>query len=625
MLRLKDITVRIAGRTILDGATAHVPAGRRVGLVGRNGAGKTTLLRLVAGELSPDGGDLSLRRNARIGVIAQEAPGGETTPLAAVLAADRELANLEAALERERDPARLADLHDRLRDLGAHGAPARAATILAGLGFDEEAQARPLASFSGGWRMRVALAAALFAEPDLLLLDEPTNHLDLEAAIWLEAFLRRYPRTFVVVSHDRHFLNAVIDRVLHLENGRLTLYEGDFDTFERTREERLATNTATRAKLEARRRHMQAFVDRFRYKASKARQAQSRLKAIAKLPPIPEAQGDPAVTFRFADAEALAPPLVALEGVAVGYEPGEPVLRGLDLRIDPDDRIALLGANGNGKSTFARLLAGRLRPMAGALRAARRLRVGYFAQHQIEDLVPTETPIQHLARALPRLRPEEVRARLGRFGFGGSMAEVPVSGLSGGEKARLTLCLVAAAGPHLLILDEPTNHLDMAAREALVEGLNEFGGAVIVVSHDRHLVELVAERLWLVAGGTVAPFDGDLEDYRRQVLGANGQRGGAVAAKAAAPRASERRHAAAARAGAAPLRRALKAAETAVERLAAEKRELERMLADPATYASDKAALAELVRRQASLARDLAEAEEGWLAAHEALERVVRP
>ncbi|MSP83163.1 MAG: ABC transporter ATP-binding protein [Alphaproteobacteria bacterium] len=617
MLRLVDITYRIAGRVILDRASAHVPAGHRIGLVGRNGAGKTTLLRLVMGEIAPDSGDLGIRRTARIGMIAQEAPGGDTTPLQAVLAADRERSALLAEVHGDGDPERLGDLHDRLRDIGAHTAPSRAATILAGLGFDDAGQARPLSSFSGGWRMRVALAAALFAEPDLLLLDEPTNHLDLEAAIWLESFLRRYPRTMVVVSHDRHFLNAVIDRVLHLEGGKLTLYEGDFDTFERTREERLANQAAARAKQEARRKHMQAFVDRFRYKASKARQAQSRLKAIARMPPIPEAQGDSSVTFQFPRPDDLAPPLIAIDGAAVGYEDGKPVLARMNLRIDPDDRIALLGANGNGKSTFAKMLAGRLQPMAGEVRSARRMRVGFFAQHQIDDLVPAETPFQHVLRLLPRLRPEGIRNRLGRFGFGGDAADVPVSGLSGGEKARLTLCLVALAEPHLLILDEPTNHLDMAAREALIEGLNDFPGAVIIVSHDRHLIELVADQLWLVSGGGVRPFDGDLDDYRAEVLGSRGERSGA----AKAPRKGERRRGAVARAEVAPLRRALKDAEAAVERLTAEKRELERRLADPTTYGKEGGPIAALARRQASLTRDLATAEVTWLAAQDELER----
>ncbi len=618
MLRLRDIVYRIAGRVILDRASAHVPAGHRVGLVGRNGAGKTTLLRLVTAELQADDGTLMLRRGARLGLIAQEAPGGEITPLEAVLAADHERAALLADSETGGDPARLGDIHARLVDIGAHGAPARAARILAGLGFDAAAQRRPLASFSGGWRMRVALAAALFAEPDLLLLDEPTNHLDLEAAIWLEAFLRRYPRTLIVVSHDRYFLNAVIDSVLHLENGKLTFYVGDFDTFERTREERLANQAANRAKQDARRQHMQAFVDRFRYKASKARQAQSRLKAIARMAPIPEAQGDPTVTFQFAEAEELAPPLFALEGAAVGYTAGSPVLRGMDLRIDPDDRIALLGANGNGKSTFAKLLAGRLLPMAGEVRAARKLRVGFFAQHQIDDLVPAETPYQHVQRLLPRLRPEEIRSRLGRFGFGGEAAFVAVSGLSGGEKARLTLCLIALGKPHLLILDEPTNHLDMAAREALVEGLNAFSGAVIVVSHDRHLIELVADTLLLVADGRVKPFDGDLDDYRAKVLGSRDI--GADEAKAAQPRKTERRRTAAARTEVAPLKRALRDAEAAVERLTVAKRGLERTLADPRTYAAAGGPVPDLIRRQTELARDLAAAEAAWLAAHETLE-----
>ncbi|MGH6719573.1 MAG: ABC-F family ATP-binding cassette domain-containing protein, partial [Alphaproteobacteria bacterium] len=517
MLRITQLTFRYGGRAIFDRVSAHVPAGHRVGLVGRNGAGKTTLLRLIAGELEPDGGDLTLRRGARVGVVAQEPPGGQATPLEAVLAADRERAALLAAVDDGADAATLGDAHDRLRAIAAHAAPARAAAILAGLGFDAQAQLRPLGTFSGGWRMRVGLAAALFLEPDLLLLDEPTNHLDLEAAMWLESFLRRYPRTLVLVSHDRHFLNAVIDRVLHVEAGGLALYEGDFDAFERRRAAEQERRAALGARQDAYRKHLQSFVDRFRYKANKARQAQSRLKAIQRLEPVAEVVEEAERRFDFPTPDPLAPPLVVLDRAAVGYG-ATTVLSRLSLRLDADDRIALLGANGNGKTTLARLIAGRLEARDGEIRTARGLRIGYFAQDQLAELDAARTPADHVAGRRRTWTAQQVRAWLGRFGLGGDFATRPADELSGGERTRLALALVCLDAPQLLVLDEPTNHLDMSARRGLIEGLNEYGGAVVLVSHDRDLVDLVADRLWLVADGTVQPFGGDVDDYRDLVL-----------------------------------------------------------------------------------------------------------
>src|SRR4051794_8207603 len=616
MLHLNDITLRIAGRPLLEGATLHVPAGQRFGLVGRNGSGKSTLLRLIAGELQPDAGGVRLQAGVRIGVVAQEAPGGEATPLEAVLAADRERTALLAEAADGGDPGRLAEIHDRLAAIGADAAPARAARILSGLGFDEAAQGRPLSSFSGGWRMRVALAAVLFIEPDLLLLDEPTNHLDLEAVMWLEDHLRRYPRTLIVVSHDRDPLNAVPQKIAHLEGRRLTVYSGGYDAFAPARAERLALMEKDRTRQEGERARIQAFVDRFRYKASKARQAQSRIKLLEKMkdtaPPPPE----PETVFAFPAAEVPAPPLVTLDRVAAGYG-GAPVLDRLDLRLDPDDRIALLGANGNGKSTFAKLLGGRLEPQAGTLTRARGLKVGFFAQHQIEDLEPEQSAIAHVQARLPKETEQQIRARLARFGLGAGRAETRARHLSGGEKTRLALCLMCLDEPQFLILDEPTNHLDVDSCEALTEALNEFPGAVLLISHDRHLVELVADRLWLVAGGRVRPYEGDLDDYRRLLLETSASTTPPPAAK---PRA-DRLSASARRSLIAPLREAARRAERELERLTRERAALDAALADPATYERG-ADVAALQRRLDELARLAADAEAEWLEAEEQIERV---
>ncbi len=614
MLHLNDISLRVGGRLLLEGATVHVPAGHRVGLVGRNGSGKTSLLRLIQGEIQPDAGKLRLRKGARIGTVAQEAPGGEATPREVVLAADRERERLLSAAERAEDALTIAEVQTRLADIEAHAAPARAAVILSGLGFDEAAQARPLSSFSGGWRMRVALASVLFAEPDLLLLDEPTNHLDLEASLWLEDYLCRYRHTLLLVSHDRDLLNRVPQRIVHLDQRRLTSYAGGYDAFERARAERLTLQAKERERIEAKRRHMQAFVDRFRYKASKARQAQSRLKAIEKLATLPAATQAPDVVLRFPQTKIPAPPLITLDRVKAGY--GEHVvLDRLDLRIDPDDRIALLGANGNGKSTFAKLLAGTLAPMGGDLVSAPKLRVGYFAQHQIEDLVPEQSAVQHLARRLPDEREERLRTRLGGFGLSQEKADLPAARLSGGEKARLTFALMSALAPQILILDEPTNHLDIESREALVEAINDFAGAVILISHDRHLIELTADRLWLVADGRVRPFDGDIDSYREALLG-RGRGNGADEGKR-----SERQRGAEQRQRLAPLRQAARQAERELERLTRDRSVLAARLANSATYQLPGPELEALAKRDAELEAAIAAAEARWLEAEQALEQ----
>ena len=618
MLHINDLTYRIGGRDILNNASVHIPAGHKVGVVGRNGAGKSTLLNLILGSISGDGGTIRLARRARLGMVAQEAPGGPQTLLDNVLEADTERAALLAEADSATEPARIAEIHQRLLDIEAYSAPARAAAILAGLGFDEAAQGRPLAEFSGGWRMRVALAALLFAAPDLLLLDEPTNYLDLEGTLWLEDYLRRYPRTVLLVSHDRDLLNNAVAAILHVDQGALTLYRGGYDTFEATRRERQAQQERLRQRQDAARKHMQAFVDRFRYQANKARQAQSRLKALARMQPIAEAAADPSVNFRFPEPDELRSPIVSLDGAAAGYEAGVAILSGLDLRIDGKDRIALLGRNGNGKSTLAKLIEGRLAPMAGEIRRGGKLRIGFFAQHLIEDLQPQDSPVVHLQRLLPDLKEAALRARLGTFGLIQDKAETAVQHLSGGERARLVLALITAKAPHLLILDEPTNHLDVDARQALVQALNDFSGAVLLISHDRHLVELTTDRLWLVADGQVTPWQGDIDDYRRMSLRGEASRNGNQGSEK--DRRAARRANAQARKRLAPLRKIVKETEQKMTRLQAEHQRIAQALADPSLYqeAPDKLASLNLQRSQTEKA--IAEAESAWMAAEEELE-----
>jgi len=600
MLTLSEVTYRVGGRTgrrLLDNAHAQIYEGAKVGLVGRNGAGKSTLLGLIRGVLQPDDGTIELPRGCRIGFLAQEAPSGAATPLETVLAADRERTRLLTEREAGADPLRLAEIEVRLVEIKAHAAPSRAA------------------------RIRVGLAAILFTEPDLLLLDEPTNHLDLEAALWLEGFLRNYRRTLILVSHDRHFLNAATTLTLHLDRGKLTLYSGGFDAYMRARTEAARRLEVMARRQAAERQRMQAFVDRFRYKASKARQAQSRLKALARLEPITLSVAEPPPKIRFPDPPQLRPPLISLNRVSTGYVPDKPVLSKLDLRLDPDERVALIGANGNGKTTLARLLAGRLAPFGGEVTRSHKLVCGFFAQHQIEELRPEAWAYDHLAELMPAALPEAVRTRLGSFGFGQEKAFVPVADLSGGERARLNLALVTHAAPALLILDEPTNHLDIESREVLVEAINEFPGAVVLVSHDEHLIELIADRLWLVAAGTVRPFEGDLEDYRRLVLerseaAEGGRPNGSNTRKEARRLAAERRH------ELGPLRRQARRAEQEVARLTKERDALDRALANAK---GNGLSPGEALKRRAELVRQIERAETEWLAAAEAIEREARP
>jgi len=627
MLHINDLIYRIEGRQLFDATSAGIPDRHKVGLVGRNGTGKTTLLRLIAGEISPDDGEIRTPKNARIGLVSQEAPGGPESLLDTVLAADLERARLLADAETETNPNRIAEIHTRLSDIDAHTAPSRAAAILSGLGFDEAAQQRPCSEFSGGWRMRVALASALFSEPDFLLLDEPSNYLDLEGTLWLETFLKTYPHTVLIVSHDRDLLNTVVTSILHLSQGKLNLYAGGYDAFEEMRREQQRVQLKLKKKQDDERRRLEAFVDRFRAKATKAKQAQARVKILEKMKPIAAQVNERVAGFRFPNPEkSLGNPLLRLENVSVGYAPGAPVLSDLDLRIDEDDRIGLLGANGNGKSTFAKLISGRLDPQEGYRRGSKKLVTGYFAQHQLDELNPSQTPYERIAEMMPDATEAQKRAHLGALGFGINTADTSASDLSGGEKARLLFALSAFHGPHLFIMDEPTNHLDVDAREALIHAINEFEGAVILISHDRHLLEACVDRLWLVKDGTVTPYDGDMESYRAECLSdrglgrASGAAGNSGNGRSRTSRQEQRREDAARRAGLAPLRKKITSHEKQVEKLGTKIAALDEKLGDTGLYDRDPEGAAELVRQRGELAKDLERAEAEWMQASEAYE-----
>ncbi|MCB5426338.1 ABC-F family ATP-binding cassette domain-containing protein [Altererythrobacter sp. CC-YST694] len=618
MLTINGITVRLGGRTILDRASAAIPPGGRVGLIGRNGAGKSTLMKVMIGALEADEGSIEMPRRTRLGYIAQEAPAGEITPEQAVLAADVERAQLLEESEHCTDPDRLGDIHDRLLAIDAYSAPSRAARILTGLGFDEEMQGRPLDSFSGGWKMRVALAALLFSQPDVLLLDEPSNHLDLEATLWLENFLKSYPATLVVISHERDLLNNVVDHILHLQGGKITLYPGGYDSFERQRAERAAQLAAAKAAQDAQRARLQDYVARNSARASTAKQAQSRAKMLAKMQPIAALMEDPSLTFDFPDPTELRPPLISLDLASVGYSEEKPVLRRLNLRIDPDDRIALLGRNGNGKTTLARLLAAQLAPMEGSMHASGKMKVGYFTQYQVEELATDATPLEHMTRAMEGQSPGAVRAQLGRFGFSGNRATTQVGQLSGGERARLALALITRDAPHLLILDEPTNHLDVDAREALVQALNDYSGAVILISHDRHMVELTADRLVLVDGGLAKDYSGSMEDYIDFVLGRNQPKKDS----ATKPGKSGAKPSGKSQAQARYFKSELGRVEKSIAKLQAQCTEIDRAMYEPANASAQLASkpMGELLSQRAKVAAELEMLEAEWLALGEKLE-----
>ncbi len=608
MLTISGITVRLGGRTILDRATAAIPPGARVGLIGRNGAGKSTLMKVIIGQLEADEGAIEMPRRTRLGYIAQDAPSGTATPFDTVLAADTERAALLHEAETCADHDQLGHVYDRLLAIDAYSADARAARILLGLGFDEEMQGQPLDSFSGGWKMRVALAALLFSKPDVLLLDEPSNHLDLEATLWLENFLKSYAGTLIVISHERDLLNNVVDTILHLERGKIALYSGAYDEFERQRAERAAQIASARAAQDAQRARLQDYVARNSARASTAKQAQSRAKMLAKMQPIAALVDDPSLSFDFPSPTELKPPLITLDMASVGYSAGTPVLSKLNLRIDPDDRIALLGRNGNGKTTLARLLAAQLAPMAGEVHASGKMRVGYFTQYQVEELHGDDTPLQHMTRAMSGKTLGAIRAQLGRFGFSGDKANTLVGKLSGGERARLALALITRDAPHLLILDEPTNHLDVDAREALVQALNGYDGAVILISHDRHMVELTADRLVLVDHGGAIDYPGSIDDYIDFILGRNQP-------KIAGAKPKAKKLTGKARDDAKALKKAAAKAEAASAKLAAECAALDRELA-----AACAKTFTDLSRRRAQVAADLVNAEAHWLEVSERLE-----
>ncbi|RWO47269.1 MAG: ABC-F family ATP-binding cassette domain-containing protein [Mesorhizobium sp.] len=613
MLIINDLSLRMAGRLLLDHASLTLPAGSKAGLVGRNGTGKTTLFKAITGDLASETGSISLPKNTRIGQVAQEAPGTEEPLIEIVLKADLERSALLDEESTATDPHRIADIHMRLADIDAHSAESRAATILAGLGFDDDAQRRPASSFSGGWRMRVALAAVLFAEPDLLLLDEPTNYLDLEGTLWLENYVSKYPHTVLLISHDRDLLNRAVNSIVHLDQKKLTFWRGGYDQFERQFTEQRELQEKGRVKQEAARKHMESFVERFRAKASKARQAQSRIKALEKMKPIAAIVNDNVRPFSFPEpVKTVASPIIALNNVNVGYVEGEPILKKMTLRIDADDRIALLGANGNGKSTFAKLLSGRLKQETGTMTVAPGLKVAIFAQHQLDDLRPSENAYEHVRRLMPEAPESKVRGRVAQFGLTTEKMNTAAKDLSGGEKARLLMGLSAFEGPNLFILDEPTNHLDIDSRESLIHALNEFPGAVILISHDRHLLEATADRLWLVKDGTVNPFDGDLDDYKTLVTGVAGDRRGKREAEKAS-KADRRRDAAARRAAFEPLAKEIRATEALMDRIRKRIDLIEDELANPAVYEKDPSTATRLAKERSQLAQTLAGHEEKWL------------
>jgi ATP-binding cassette subfamily F protein 3 len=614
MLSLTEISVRIAGRLLIDHGSAQIVPGARVGFVGRNGVGKSTLFAAIRGELPLESGSVSIPPRWRVGSLAQEAPNGPESLVEVVLKADLERDALLREADTAHDPHRIADIQTRLVDIDAHSAPARAAAILSGLGFSTADQARPCEEFSGGWRMRVALAATLFAAPDLLLLDEPTNYLDLEGTLWLEDHLAHYPRTVIVISHDRDLLDTSVDQILHLDRGKLTLYKGTYSSFEEQRAMREMLD-AKHAKRQAdERKRLQAFVDRFKAKASKARQAQSRVKMLERMKPVTALVTQDVREISFPVPEKmLSPPIIAVDNVSVGYDPKKPVLNRVTLRIDTDDRIALLGSNGNGKSTLVKLLAGKLPPFSGHVTRADKLSIGYFAQHQVDELDLDASPYDHVRRLMPDAPETRVRGRTGAIGFSGKAGDTLVRSLSGGEKARLLLGLATFFGPNMIILDEPTNHLDIDSRAALAEAINDFPGAVIMVSHDRYLIEACADQLWVVADQAVTNFDGDLDDYRRMVLSARGMRvssrdgGGNERGRDKPQRGRGEKRVS-------PKQR-ISDAEAEIARINGIIEKIDTALALPDLFKRDPKQAAQLVKARAGAESALQRAEEGWLAA----------
>jgi len=618
MLKINDISYSIAGRQLLANASATIPSGHKVGIVGRNGTGKTTLFKLITNELGLDDGNIEIPKKMRIGGIAQEAPASNDSLLETVLSADTERTALLEEAEVATDPNRIADIHGRLADIDAYSAEARAASILSGLGFSSIAQNRPCHEFSGGWRMRVALAGVLFAQPDILMLDEPTNYLDLEGTIWLETYLKKYPHSVLIISHDRQLLNTSVNAILHLTDKQLTLYQGNYDTFDSVRRAKLAEQEALARKQQATREHLQSFVDRFRAKASKAKQAQSRIKMLEKMEPIAAGVENSVAAFDFPTPEELSPPILRLEDTSVGYD-GLPILRDLNLRIDQSDRIALLGANGQGKSTLSKLLADRLIPLDGNLVRSSKLKIGYFAQHQVDELHLDETPLQHITREFPGETPSKLRSRLARGGIGPEQALTEVGRLSGGQKARLSLLLATIEAPHLLILDEPTNHLDIESRESLVFALAAYEGAVILVSHDPHLVNAVADTLWLVKDGQVNVFYEDLNAYKKLLLSERG-----LADKSEKPKKIKKKRISHGerRKILSPYQLEVTKCEERLNKILTIKEKIDEALANPDIYTnSDPEKFESLSKKRAEVDDAIVKAEALWLTAEENLDK----
>ena len=622
MLHVNDLTYHIEGRLLFDQATAAISDGWKVGFVGANGSGKSTLLKIIKNEIYTGGDEVTIRKNRRLGAVDQEAPSSNISLLDTVLAQDKERAALIAEADTATDPHRIAEIQTRLADIDAHSAEARAGAILSGLGFSSEDQRRACSEFSGGWRMRVALAGVLFSAPDLLLLDEPTNYLDLEGTIWLETYLRRYPYTTLIVSHDRALLNNAVTHIMALENGKLSVHAGDYDTYERKRAEARAQAVSFKARQEARRRHMQAFVDRFRAKASKAKQAQSRIKMLEKMEQVAEPISERTVPFYFPNPKPMAPPIIRVVEADLGYEEGNPVLKKVSLRLDQDDRISILGPNGEGKSTLVKALSGRLPPLAGNIYKHKKLQIAYFAQHQLDELKPKNSAYDHVRELIPDATEAETRSATARLGFGPDKADTAVEKLSGGEKARLLLGLITFHGAHLLILDEPTNHLDIGAREALIEALNDFQGAVLLITHDAHLASAVADRLWLVNRGEAKPYDGDLTDYRELVLAANKTAPKNDASKLVVNEKEQaRKNSAEARQALQPLKKKAEAAEARLDRLNDTLRRLDEALAEPGLFENNLPRATKLSKERAALADAISQCESDWLSALEAYEQ----
>lgn len=621
MITISGLTARIAGRLLIDDASLTLPSGFKAGLVGRNGAGKSTLFKIITGDMSPEAGTVNYPKGARIGQVAQEAPGTDEPLIEIVMAADKERAALMKEAETATDPHRIAEIQVRLADIDAYSAEARAASILAGLGFDDEAQKRPAKSFSGGWRMRVALAAVLFSEPDLLLLDEPTNYLDLEGTLWLEDYIKRYPHTVIIISHDRDLLNSAVNSIVHLDQKKLTFYRGPYDQFERQKAEADELQMKARAKNEAARKHLQSFIDRFKAKATKAKQAQSRVKALERMGTVAAVVHESVAGFTFPDPEKeAASPIVHIEKGAVGYEPGKPILKNLNLRIDTDDRIALLGSNGNGKSTFAKFISGRLKAEGGHVTIAPNLKIGFFAQHQLDDLIPEQSAVDHVRKLMPLEGEAKVRSRVAQMGLPTEKMDTAAKDLSGGEKARLLMGLSAFHAPNLLILDEPTNHLDIDSRRALIEALNDYTGAVILISHDRHLIEATVDRLWLVRDGTVKVFEGDLEEYRDLVISAGKasqkkESANASSAQAEKPAAQKRSNPIA-------LKKKIDEIQSLIDRIERLIQGIDTELSDPEIYAKNPGRAADLTTARANAQKKLEASEEEWLALSTELEEI---